>query len=296
LGQGAGPKPGVDPSAVERPPGAGASRPPEPRDPVNPPKTEAVSHARPSAEESPGIAATSEAKSARFPEPKRFEFGPVAHRPVKVRENLDKILESPRSHAAKVIVPAGMYELARSQHDLRDGPRKYAVTELRFESPSSKPGAKFYLISGATSDLEIEPRLAAHLDELNSSQLEKKPAILTLGITDSGDCGLVSVAILQNSFPRLRGGMVPDIEYQTLAVSPQGAKPAKGDDKDWETERMLKLAKYYKGILRLQKQMFENLQMSQVQAQMSSLWANVMREAAASDAQQRALQNRFRIR
>jgi hypothetical protein len=87
--------------------------------------------------------------------------------------------------------------------------------------------------------------------------------------------------------------MVPDIEYETLAVSPEGAQRAKGDDKDWETERMLKLAHHYKGILRLRKQMFENMQMSQVQAQMGNMWANVMREAAVADAQQRALQQRL---
>ncbi len=123
--------------------------------------------------------------------------------------------------------------------------------------------------------------------------MEGKPAILSVAVADSGETAPFGASILQNSFPRLRGGMVPDIEYVTLAVSPEGARPAKGDDKDWETERMHKLAKHYKGLLRLQKQMFENLQMSQVQAQMNTMWSNVMREAAAANAQQRALQQRL---
>ena len=146
------------------------------------------------------------------------------------------------------------------------------------------------MISGATSDLEVEPRLASHLDQLNPDQLDKKPAILTVGITDSGECGLVSLEILENSYPRLRNGIVPDIVYDTLEVNGDGSKRAIGEDKDWENERVFKLARYYKGHLRALKQRFETMQMSQVQAQMGSIWANVMREAAAQDAAQRALQ------
>ena len=123
--------------------------------------------------------------------------------------------------------------------------------------------------------------------------MEKKPAILTVGVTKEGDCGLLAVAILENSYPRLRGGMVPDIVYATLAVNSDGPKRAIGEDKDWETERVFKLAKYYKGVLRLRKQMFENLQMSQVQSTMANMWGAVMREAAVQDAQQRALQRRL---
>ncbi len=39
--------------------------------------------------------------------------------------------------------------------------------------------------------------------------------------------------------------------------------------------------------------MWENLQMNQIQAQMSTIWANVMRESAVQDAQQRALQRKL---
>jgi len=265
-------------------------QPPEREGPDIPPRTDVASHVRPASEKSPRAATASETNPTRFPQPKRFEFGPLARRPVKVKEKLDKILASSRSHAAKVIIPAGMYELTRSQNDRRDGPRKYVFTERRFESPSNRVGAKFYLISGATSEMEVEPRLAAQLDLLNLTQLDKKPAILTVGVTESGDCGLVSLAILENSYPRLRGGMVPDIVYETLAVTGDGSKPAIGDDRDWENERMFKLAKYYKGQLRAYKQMWETMQTSQAQAQMGSIWANVMREAAAQDAAHRALQ------
>jgi len=272
-------------SSPERRPSTVSRKPVGEPEPADPPKREAVSDMRPAV-----ALAANDAKPARSPEPNRFDFGPRVRRPVRVKEKLDQILASPRSHAAKVIIPAGMYELARSRYDRPVGPRKYSATERKFESPSSRPGAKFYLISGATNDLELEPKLAEHLDALGPEQLEKKPAILTLVVTESGKCGLVAVAILQNTYPRLRGGMVPDIVYETLTVSADGPKPAIGDDRDWESERVFKLAKYYKGLLRAQKPMWENLQMNQVQAQMSNIWANVMREAAAQSAQQRALQ------
>jgi hypothetical protein len=278
----------ADPGAMVAKPGAGHAEPARQPDRVDPPKPETVAHAPAPAEESRHSASSS--KSNAFPEPTRFKFGPLARKPMNVKEKLDKVLESPHSHLAKVVIPAGMYELARSNNDRIDGPRKYDFTERRFESPSNRPGAKFYLISGATTEVEVEPRLAARLDALNTSQWDKKPAILTLGITESGECGVVALQILENSYPRLRGGMVPDIVYETLDVSADGSKPAIGNDKDWESERVFKLAKYYKGHLRAIKQQFENMQMSQVQRQMGNIWANVMREAAAQDAAQRALQ------
>jgi len=283
-------KEGLDSNRPERWSKGGASARNEAVDSANPPKTEVVSNERPPADARSERKTANEAKPTAFPEPKRFEFGPLARRPVKVKEKLDKVLASSRSHAAKVIIPAGMYELTRSQNDRRDGPRKYVFTERRFESPSNRPSAKFYLISGATSEMEVESRLAAQLELLNPTQLDKKPAILTVGVTESGDCGLVSLAILQNSYPRLRGGMVPDIVYETLDVTGDSSKPAIGDDRDWENERVFKLAKYSKGLARAYKQMWENMQMSQAQAQMGSIWANVMREAAAQGAAQRALQ------
>ncbi|MGO9917929.1 MAG: protein kinase domain-containing protein [Isosphaeraceae bacterium] len=287
------PSHGVESSTKERPAGDVSSNAPRQSESVDPPTAEAVSRFNRRAERSPGPAAASNATPSHKPEPNRFDFGLLARRPVRVKETLDKILAAPLPHAGKVIMPAGMYELARSRYDRPDGPRKYSATERRFESLSSKPGSRFYLISGVTSDLELEPKLADRLDALNSAQLEKKPAILTLGVTKAGECGLVAVAILQNSYPRLRGGMVPDIVYETLAVSADGSKPAIGEDKDWETERVFKLAKYYKAVLRLRKQMWENLQMNQIQAQMSTIWANVMRESAVQDAQQRALQRKL---
>ncbi len=184
-----------------------------------------------------------------------------------------------------------MYALARSRNDSFNGRRKYSVTERRYES--RRTGGKYFLNSGDPIDLDLEPELAKRLDALNPDQLENKVAILTVGVTEAGYCGLVAAAILQETYPRLRSGRVPDMEYWTLAVSPDGVKRVKGDDKDWETERMHKLARYYKGYLRAQVQMWENLQMSQIQAQMSSIWSNVMREAAVQDAQTRSLQRRL---
>jgi len=285
-----GPKPGVDLSAAEGGPVAGRRHTGTDPERLVPSKIEVASRERPPTEKTPREAASPHAPSPRFPEPTRFKFGSLARRPINVKEKLNKILEAPLAHAAKVIIPAGMYELARSSDDQREGLRKYAFTERRFESPSTRPGAKFYLISGATTEIEVEPKLAAQLDRLSPNEWEKKPAILTLGITESGDCGVVGLAILENSFPRLRGGMVPDIVYETLAVTPEGSKPTIGDDKDWESERVYKLARYYKGQLRAFKQRFETMQMSQVQSQMGTIWTNVMREAAAQDAAQRALQ------
>jgi len=294
LGPGAEPNPGVDPSAAKRRPSAGPTKSAGEPEPADPPKRDAASDMRPAAATSPGAVAANEAKPARYPEPNRFDFEPLVRKPVrvvKVKETLDKILGSPQPHSNKVVIPAGMYELARSRNDRSDGPRKYAVTELRFELRART--GKFDLVSGAARDLTLEPRLAEHLDALKSEQLEQKPAILSVGVTEAGYCGLVAAAILQETYPRLRSGRVPDMEYWTLTVGPDGVKRVKADDKDWETERMHKLARYYKGYLRAQVQMWENLQMSQVQAQMSSIWSNVMREAAVQDAQQRALQQRL---
>jgi serine/threonine-protein kinase len=284
------PKPEVDRHAAERRPSGSDNGSPAPADFVNPPKLETASRERTSAETPRREAAAAETKPHHFPEPTRFKFGALARKPVNVREKLDKVLEASRAHAAKIVVPAGMYEFERSRNDRNDGLRKYAFTERRFESPSNRPGAKFYLISGATSELEVEPKLATRLDEMNPNQWEKKPAIVTVGVTESGECGVVALQILENSSPRLRNGMVPDIVYETLEVTADGSKPTIGNDKDWETERVFKLARYYKGHLRAIKQQFQNMQMSQVQAQMGQIWSNVMREAASQDAMQRALQ------
>ncbi len=286
------PKPAVEPSTAELRPDAVASKAPRRPESLVLPPNETLSNAKPRAERLPERTAASDSKSAGYPEPMRFDFGPSARRLVKLNETLDKVLAAPQAHADQFVIPAGMYELVRSRDDRLDGPRKYSVTELRYES--TRPGgSRYYLISGATRDLELEPRLAGHLDALHREQLENKPAMLTLRVTKAGACALVAVEILQKPYPRLRSGIVPDMEYETLAVGPDGARPAKGDDKDWETERMLKLARYYKGLLRAHKPMFQYMQMGQIQAAMTTIWGNVMREAAAQDAQQRALQQKI---
>ena len=126
------PKPGVEPSRAERRPSTVASNAPREPESVDPPNAEAVSRFDLRAESLSGRAATNEAKPARNPEPNRPDFGPLLQKPIKVvrvKETLDKVLGSPRSHAAKVIMPAGMYELTRSRYDRPYGPRKYAATE-----------------------------------------------------------------------------------------------------------------------------------------------------------------------
>ncbi len=285
------PRHGVESSTKERPAGDVSSNAPRQSESVEPTTAEAVSHFNRRAERSPGPAAASEATPSHKPDPNRFDSALLARRPVKVKETLDRIVASARSHSNQLVIPAGMYALARSRNDSFNGRRKYSVTERRYES--RRTGGKYFLNSGDPIDLDLEPELAKRLDALNPDQLENKVAILTVGVTEAGYCGLVAAAILQETYPRLRSGRVPDMEYWTLAVSPDGVKRVKGDDKDWETERMHKLARYYKGYLRAQVQMWENLQMSQIQAQMSSIWSNVMREAAVQDAQTRSLQRRL---
>jgi tRNA A-37 threonylcarbamoyl transferase component Bud32 len=285
--------PGVDPKTLHAPenkadPGKAVAA----QDEGDHAKIQVASSASPRAEKNPTAPSPTEPKPAPAPEKPRFDATLLARKPLKLKESLEKVLAAPGSHSSAVVIPTGMYELSRSRNDRPDGQRKYTVTELRFESRGRS--GKFDLVAGAARDVDLEPRLAERLDALSKDQLEQKPAILTLGITESGECGLVSVAILQKSQPRFKGGITPDIDYWTLAVNPDGARPAKGEDADWQqNDRMLKLANYYKRMLNGQKRMFETMQMSQVQAQMGALWANVMREAAAADAAQRALQSRI---
>ncbi len=94
---------------------------------------------QPPEEEGPVIASRNpDRKPERSPEAIRFDFGPLARRPVRVKEKLDRIIASPRSHPDQLVIPAGMYEVTRSRYDRPDGPRKYAATERRFESESSR--------------------------------------------------------------------------------------------------------------------------------------------------------------
>jgi tRNA A-37 threonylcarbamoyl transferase component Bud32 len=134
LGPAAGSKPPVELSVAERRTRTGRSEPAEEARPAGPANKESPSSTRPPAARPPAAVASNERKPAPFPEPTRFKFGASARNPVRVKVTLEKILSAPEAHANKVVIPIGMFELARSRDDRPDGPRKYAVTELRCES------------------------------------------------------------------------------------------------------------------------------------------------------------------
>jgi hypothetical protein len=213
-----------------------------------------------------------------------------AQKPIKVKESLEKILAAPREwHANQVVVPAGMYVVIRARDDGGDRPSRYRVEERKYES--RKTSGEPFLTKGPTLDVEFERGLARQLDQLKPDRLDEKPAILTMEIAASGDRRIVSVAILQNSYPRLRKGVTPDIVYETMEVSSGSSNSiAEASDDDWEQGRMLKFAKHCKAILNARKLQWQSMQMGAAQIQMNMIWMNSMREATIPTAQEEAVQ------
>jgi hypothetical protein len=149
---------------------------------------------------------------------------------------LEKLLAAPRSHANQVVVPGGMYHLVLLPAEGSVGPRKCTATEARIE-PKGRGGSPSSL-HHASHQLEVEPRLARHLDGLTPAEREGKGlALLTLAITSAGRPGLIGVEILQSYKARLKpaqASVKADIDYYTLVVTVEGPRPAKGDDQEWQ--------------------------------------------------------------
>jgi hypothetical protein len=208
-------------------------------------------------------------------------------RPVHLPEphTLEKLVATPGPHASQVVVPAGMYQLARSRADRPGGPRKYTVNELRVESRGIRPLTPI--------DLEVEPKLAENLDRLDAAQRAGKKAILNVWVSQTGECGLVRVEILQEAHPRIGKGYKhkPSVRYETLEVTPERYGSVEVEDKEWEQPgRMGPLAKRFKDQVLLQQLRWRTLTENQVAAQMNNIFRDAMQSVANQERQRQLFQ------
>jgi hypothetical protein len=316
-------------SSVSSPAAAAPAEPPSPKlapataDPGNmspaatrvgsaepkPPDRAVTPHAQPSSPQPTTIARAIEGptpadRSAPFatrPEPaptvepgsSPFDSALRSRKLVRAKGTLEKVLASLSAYKEQRVEPLGMYQLEYSPADRRGSARKYLITERGFIR--RRKGGEIELGKGTTpTELDVEPGLAARLDALKKEEREERVAILTLAVSQTGAYGLVGVEILVDSYPHFRSGYLPDIEYTSLFVTPEGSKYGKGEDKRWEqTERMHPLAKIYKGKLQAMKLQMQDMQAAQSQAVMNNMWGQVMREAAMAASTQAALQRRL---
>ena len=139
--------------------------------------------------------------------------------------------------------------------------------------------------------MEFEPRLAAQLDR-HWDSLEGKVAILTLWINDSGESGVVRAEILQKFTPKLKPGYGPgqaDIDYDVLFVSPEGSKPAKAEDGDWQqVGRLNQLYQHHKHLVAAYRRKLQTADMMSLSSTMNNMYAGMMKGMAADAAAQRA--------
>ena len=76
--------------------------------------------------------------------------------------------------------------------------------------------------------LELEPKLAARMDELEIDKWKDRVVILTLWVSSDGICGLVKVEILEKANPTIRKvGYTHKgfVEYETLIVTRKDPSP-----------------------------------------------------------------------
>ena len=188
-----------------------------------------------------------------------------------------------------------MYNLAPSHADRPGGVRKWLATERKIAS--KKEGGIPELNSSPSRDLELEPGLAARFDDLAADQWNDKMAILTLWITNDGACGLVKAEILEKATPYIRKvGYTHkgDIAYETLQVTPQGTKVARGNDELWEqVGRMNSFANHYRKQVTAYKRLLHDKEQNQLSSQMNTMFGEMMRNAAAQELEQRQLQQRL---
>jgi hypothetical protein len=197
----------------------------------------------------------------------------------------------PESYADQVVVPEGMYHLARSRADSSGAPGKYSVTERKLER--KRRHGPLSWISAFSTDLEVEPRLAENLDRLALGQRENHLAILTVWVTKEQVCKLVKVEILENLYPRFKTGFLnqADVQYVTLTVTPGKSERGEVDDAEWQRlDRLLLLANDYRDRLNAQRNMLRSLKANQVQRVMNDLWGQTMRDVFTAAQQQQMRQ------
>ena len=141
--------------------------------------------------------------------------------------------------------------------------------------------------------MEFEAGLASQIDN-HWRNLEGRVAILTLWINDSGKPGVVAAEILQKFTPKLKPGYGPgqaDIDYEVLWVNPDGSKPAKADDADWQrVGRLNQLYLHHKHLVAAFRRKLQTADMAGLSNQMNSLYAGMMKGMAAEARQERAME------
>ena len=118
-----------------------------------------------------------------------FDVSRLSRRPRQLEYSVGKNLDRARSHRGEIVVPGGMYCLKPSITEAPGGIRKFLVTEVSLEEQGSKRMLR--LAAQGSAELEVDPRLAAHLDALDDHMLNNSVAALTLWINDKGEFALV---------------------------------------------------------------------------------------------------------
>ena len=185
-----------------------------------------------------------------------------------------------------------MYNLAPSHADRPGGLRKWLATERKIGS--KRESSPLELTLSPSNDLELEPRLAARFDDLAARPMERQ----------DGDLDLVDhkgrrLWARQSRDPRKATPYIRkvgythkgDIEYETLQVTPEGTKAAKGNDELWEqVGRMNSFANHYRNQVKAYNRMLHDHEQNKLSAQMNTMFGEMMRNAAAQELQQRQLQ------
>jgi len=285
-------KPSVPPAAVENRPDANPSAPAGGQVATGAPDKVPAADPAPSSKSSLAMVTPRESKPAATNIAiSRFDPVLLKHRPRKAGYPLDKVLAKSQSYASQIVIPTGMYHLARSQTDRSDGKRRFLVTERKIQSRRDN---SLGMSSSASTELEVEPHLAERLDNLEPDQWKEKVAILSLWFTGDRTCVLVKVEILEQYVTGFKKGTVypqGDVDYETLVVTPEKSERGKGLDEDWEEPgRMLHFANLYKKKVMGYKKMLQSKEQSQLNSVMSNMWGNMMKDAAADSARQQQMQ------
>ncbi len=225
----------------------------------------------------------------------RFDVALLRRKPASAAFTLEKLIQAARSYSDQIVVPTGMYNLAPAQADRTGGPRKWMATERRVGP--TKDSSELELSLAPSSVLELEPKLASRMDELEIDKWKDRVSILTVWVSSDGVCGLVKVEILEKAIPTIRKvGYTHKgfVEYETLLVTSEGSKPAKGDVEQWEkVGRMNWVAHQYKKKVEGAKRILRDNEQGVLSAQMNTMFGEMMKNAAVAEQQQRQLQQRL---
>ena len=220
----------------------------------------------------------------------QFDSSLLKLKPKRAGYPLEKLRAEPQSYVGQIVVPSGMYHLARSPNDRPGGPRKLLVNRLQIEERTNKP---LNMSSSAGTEVDVEPRVAERVDQIGLGNWTEKVAILSIWFGKDAPL-LVKIEILDShktGFKRATFNPEGDVDYFTWVVTPEKAELGKGDDADWETPgRMLHFANLYKKRVRAFNRLNQDRQMLQLQSVMSDMWGSMMQGAAADAARQQALQ------